>query len=70
MGRYLKTYDAVWRAKYQGKDKPPELSRIMRSQIELALAGTRIETLFESSASSRLWQEFKSACRRLDRIGS
>jgi hypothetical protein len=70
MGRYLKTYDAVWRAKYQGNAKPPELSRNIRSRIELALAGTRIKTLFESPASSRLWREFESVCRRLDRTDS
>ena len=69
MGRYLKTHDAVWRAKRQGKLKAPQMSRTIRLRIESGLAGTRIETLFESSPSSRLWREFKTVCRRLDRIG-
>lgn len=67
MGRYLNTYDAVWRAKQEGKAKPPKLSRNMRLQIEIALAGTHINTLFASPESSRLWREFESVCRRLDR---
>ena len=67
MGRYLKTFHAVQQAKRVGKDKPPELARNIRLRIEEALFGTRIETLFESPVSSRLWQEFESACRRLDR---
>jgi hypothetical protein len=67
--RYLQTYDAVWQAKRQGKAKAPDMSRTIRLRIESGLAGTRIETLFESSPSSRLSREFKSVCRRLDRIG-
>ena len=69
MGRYLRTYEVIWRAKCQGQAKAPELSRNTRLRIESALAGTRVETLFESSQSSRLWKEFKSVCRRLDRVG-
>jgi hypothetical protein len=69
MGRYLDTYNRVWRAKQEGQRKPPKLNRHVRERIEIELLGTRIKTVFESPDSSRLWREFESACRRLDRTG-
>ncbi len=67
MGRYLETYDAVRRAKQAGKANAPRLNRRVRLRIESALAGTRIDTLFESPHTSRLWRAFELACRSLDR---
>jgi hypothetical protein len=67
MGRYLDTYNVVWRAKQEGQRKPPRLSRHIRERIQIQLLGTRMKTLFDSPESSRLWREFESACRRLDR---
>jgi hypothetical protein len=67
MGRYLDTYDAVWRAKQEGQTKPPKLNRHVRQRIQIELFGTRIKTLFDSPESSRLWREFESVCRDLDR---
>jgi hypothetical protein len=67
MGRYLDTYNAVWRAKQEGHRKPPKMSRHIRERIQIQLLGTRMKTLFESPQSSRLWREFELVCRDLDR---
>lgn len=67
MGRYLDAYDLIWRAKQEGCAKPPKLNRNIREQIQSQLLGTRMKTLFDSPESSRLWREFESACRNLDR---
>jgi hypothetical protein len=70
MGRYLDTYDVVWRAKREGRPKPPKLKRHIRERIQIQLLGTRMKTLFDSPESSRLWHEFESACRDLDNMGT
>jgi hypothetical protein len=67
MGRYLDTYYVVWRAKQEDQTRPPKLNRHVRERIQIELLGTRIKTIFESPETSRLWREFESACRRLDR---
>ena len=67
MGRYLDTYNAVWRAKRKGQAKAPKLNRTIRERIQIQLLGTRMKTLFDSPESSRLWREFESVCRELDR---
>ena len=64
---YLNAYDAVWRAKRAGRQLPPKLDTKVRWPIEIALAGTRIATVFQSPVSSRLWREFQAVCRKLDR---
>jgi len=70
MGRYLNTYNVVWRAKQEGQAKPPKLKRHIREQIQIRLLGTRMKTLFDSPESSRLWREFELVCRKLDWMGS
>jgi hypothetical protein len=70
MGRYLDTYNVVRRAKQEGQAKPPKLKRHIRERIQIQLLGTRLKTIFDSPESSRLWREFESACRELDRMGS
>jgi hypothetical protein len=67
MGRYLDAYNLVWRDKQEGRTKPPKLNRRIREQIQIQLLGTRMKTLFDSPESSRLWREFESVCRELDR---
>ena len=67
MGRYLDTFNVVWRAKQEGQRKPPKLNRHVRERIQIQLLGTRMKTLFDSPESSRLWLEFELVCRRLDR---
>ena len=67
MRRYLNAYEAVLQAKRAGKQVPPKLDDVVRERIEAALAATQIATVFESPASSRLWQEFQAVCRKLDR---
>jgi hypothetical protein len=65
--QYLNAYDAVWRAKRNGRQAPPKIDQVVRTRIETALAATRIRTVFDSPASSRLWREFEAVCRQLDR---
>lgn len=67
MGVYLDLYDALLRAKRDGKRRPPRLAREVRLRIEAELAGTRIQTIFDSPLASRIWRAFEAACRRLDR---
>ncbi len=67
MGLYLDLYDTLLRAKRDGKSRPPRLAREIRMNIETELAGTRIQTIFDSPPASRIWREFEAACRRLDR---
>lgn len=67
MAAYLDAYNVVIRAKRDGKSRPPTLVREVRLNIETALMGTRIRTIFDSPLESRLWREFQAACRRLDR---
>ena len=67
MGRYLDTYNLVWRAKQEERRKPPKLNRHIRERIQIQLLGTRMKTLFDSPQSSRLWREFELVCRDLDR---
>ena len=67
MGLYVEFYDTLLQAKRDGKRRPPKLPRDVRLNIEAELAGTRIQTIFDSSLESRIWREFEAACRRLDR---
>jgi|SRR5208283_5634562 hypothetical protein len=67
MGVYLDFYDTLLRTKRDGKSRPPRLAREVRVNIETEMAGTRIQTIFDSPLASRIWREFEAACRRLDR---
>jgi len=67
MGVYLDLYDTVLRTKREGKSRPPRLDRDVRLNLETELAGTRLQTIFDSPLESRIWREFQAACRRLDR---
>ena len=67
MAVYLDAYNAVLRAKRDGKSRPPKLARDVGLNIETGLLGTRIRTIFDSPLESRLWREFQAACRQLDR---
>jgi len=68
MAVYLDAYNAVLQAKRDEKSRPPRLRRDVRLNIETALVGTRIRTIFDSSLESRLWREFQAACQRLDSL--
>ena len=67
MGRYLNAYNSVLQAKRAGLTSPHKLARVMRVEIETSLGGITIQTIFESPLSSRIWRDFHTVCRRLDR---
>ena len=67
MSRYLKAYNAVVQAKRAGSTGPPKLTRALRVDLKASLGGISIQTIFESPLSSRIWRDFHTVCRRLDR---
>ena len=67
MRRYLSAYNVVVQAKRAGSTGPPKLARDLRADIKASLGGISIRTIFESPLSSRIWRDFHTVCRRLDR---
>ena len=67
MGRYTKGYNAVLKAKRAGSTASLRLARDLRVDIETSLGGITIQTIVESPLSSRIWRDFHTVCRRLDR---
>ena len=67
MRRYLNAYNAVVQAKRSGSIGPPKLAHDLRVDIKASLGGISIQTIFESPLSSRIWRDFHTVCRRLDR---